>query len=68
MGLRSIGCSWSAADGLLVEGPPGAILLLAALVGMRGWDPGEYTEHAVGSLLAELVAGAGAGTRPVRDK
>jgi AcrR family transcriptional regulator len=40
----------------------------AALVGMRGWDPGEYTERTAGSLLAELVAGAGADTRPVRDK
>ena len=27
----------------------------AALVGMRGWDPREYTERTVGSLLAELV-------------
>jgi hypothetical protein len=23
---------------------------------MRGWDPGEYTERTVGSLLAELVS------------
>jgi len=23
---------------------------------MRGWDPREYTERTVGSLLAELVA------------
>jgi hypothetical protein len=35
----------------------------AHLVGMRGWDPGEYTEHTVGSLLAELVTGAGAGNQ-----
>jgi hypothetical protein len=28
----------------------------AALVTMRGWDPREYTERTVGSLLAELVA------------
>jgi AcrR family transcriptional regulator len=40
----------------------------AALVGMRGWAPGQYTERTVASLLAELVAGAGAGTRLVRDK
>ena len=25
-------------------------------VGMRDWDPGEYTERTVGSLLAELVS------------
>jgi AcrR family transcriptional regulator len=40
----------------------------AALVGMRGWDPREYTERTVASLLAELVAGAGTDTGPVRDK
>jgi hypothetical protein len=28
----------------------------AALVTMRSWDPREYTERTVGSLLAELVA------------
>jgi hypothetical protein len=27
----------------------------AHLVGLRGWDPAAYTEHTVGSLLAELV-------------
>ena len=37
----------------------------AHLVGMRGWDPGEYTECTVGSLLAELVDGEGS-TNPVR--
>jgi hypothetical protein len=31
----------------------------AALVGMRGWDPREYTERTAGSLLAELVTAAG---------
>jgi AcrR family transcriptional regulator len=40
----------------------------AALTGMRGWDRHAYTERTVGSLLAELVAGAGADTRAVRDK
>jgi hypothetical protein len=34
---------------------------------MRGWDPAEYTERTVTSLLVELVAGAGAGTGSVRD-
>jgi AcrR family transcriptional regulator len=28
----------------------------AHLVGMRGWDPGTYTEHTIGSLLAELTS------------
>jgi hypothetical protein len=28
----------------------------AHLVGMRGWNPGYYTERTVGSLLAELVS------------
>lgn len=27
----------------------------AHLVGMRGWDPADYTERTVGSLLAELI-------------
>jgi hypothetical protein len=37
----------------------------AHLVGMRGWDPGEFTERTIGSLLAELVTGGG-GARPGR--
>lgn len=28
----------------------------AHLVGMRGWDPGTYTERTIGSLLAELIS------------
>ena len=28
----------------------------AYLVGMRGWDPGTYTERTIGSLLAELIS------------
>lgn len=31
----------------------------ATLVGMRGWDPREYTERTVGSLMAELVTAPG---------
>jgi AcrR family transcriptional regulator len=28
----------------------------AHMVGMRGWDPGRYTERTVGSLLEELIS------------
>ena len=28
----------------------------AHLVGMRGWDPGTYTERTISSLLAELIS------------
>jgi AcrR family transcriptional regulator len=28
----------------------------AHLVGIRGWDPGTYTERTIGSLLAELIS------------
>ena len=43
----------TAADWAWARVQPGS---WAALVGMRGWDPREYTERTVGSLLAELVA------------
>ena len=42
----------TAADWAWARVQPGS---WAALVGMRGWDPREYTERTVGSLLAELV-------------
>jgi uncharacterized protein (TIGR03083 family) len=59
--LAATDCDWSGGDGLLVEGPIGAILLLltgrrAGLVQLSG--PG----------VLELVAGAGAGTGSVRDQ
>jgi AcrR family transcriptional regulator len=54
----------TAADWAWARVQPGS---WAGLVGMRGWAPGQYTEHTVGSLLAELVAGAGTGTGSVRD-
>ena len=64
-------CSWSAGDGLLVEGPIGAILLLltgrpAGLAQLSG--PGARELSAVGLGQDELVAGAGTDTGPVRDK
>jgi uncharacterized protein (TIGR03083 family) len=72
-GLRfaATDCSWSAGDGLLVEGPIGAILLLltgrrAALAQLSG--PGARELSPVGLDQDELVAGAGTDTGPVRDK
>ena len=64
-------CSWSAGDGLLVEGSIGAILLLltgrrAALAQLSG--PGTRELSAVGLGQDELVAGTGTDTGPVRDK
>ena len=64
-------CSWSAGDGLLVEGPIGAILLLltgrpAGLAQLSG--PGARELSAVGLGQDELVAGAGTDTGRVRDK
>jgi len=64
-------CSWSAGDGLLVEGPIGAILLLltgrpAGLAQLSGPGAGELS--AVGLGQDELVAGAGTDTGRVRDK
>jgi AcrR family transcriptional regulator len=46
----------TAADWAWARVQPGS---WAALVGMRGWDPREYTERTAGSLLAELVTAAG---------
>lgn len=54
----------TAADWAWARVQPGS---WAGLVGMRGWAPGQYTERTVGSLLAELVAGAETGTGSVRD-
>ena len=54
----------TAADWAWARVQPGS---WAGLVGMRGWAPGPYTERTVGSLLAELVAGAGTDTGSVRD-
>jgi len=45
----------TAADWAWARVQPGS---WAALVGMRGWNPREYTERTVGSLLAELVTAA----------
>ena len=36
------------------------------LVGERGWRPGDYTERAVGSILAEVLAPAKLARRPPR--
>ena len=46
----------TAADWAWARVQPGS---WAALVGMRGWDPREYIERTVGSLLAELVTASG---------
>ena len=54
----------TAADWAWARVQPGS---WAGLVGMRGWAAGQYTERTIGSLLAELVAGAGTGTGSVRD-
>jgi AcrR family transcriptional regulator len=54
----------TAADWAWARVQPGS---WAGLVGMRGWASGQYTERTIGSLLAELVAGAGTGTGSVRD-
>jgi AcrR family transcriptional regulator len=51
--LASAWTGETAADWAWARVQPGS---WAALVGMRGWDPREYTERTVGSLLAELVA------------
>jgi uncharacterized protein (TIGR03083 family) len=59
--LAATDCSWSAGDGLLVEGPMSAILLL--LTGRRAG-----LAELSGPGVAGLAAGAGAGTGSVRDK
>jgi len=58
--LAATDCSWSAGDGLLVEGPISAILLL--LTGRRAG-----LAQLSGPGIPGLVAGAGAGTGSVRD-
>ena len=57
--LAATDCSWSAGDGLLVEGPISAILLL--LTGRRAG-----LAQLSGPGIPGLVAGAGAGTGSVR--
>ena len=37
----------------------GRYSLVARFSALCGWDPGEYTERTVGSLLAELVTAPG---------
>jgi hypothetical protein len=51
----------TAADWAWARVQPGS---WGALAGMRGWTPGQYAERTVGSLLAELVAGAGRAPGP----
>jgi len=58
--LAATDCSWSAGDGLLVEGPISTILLL--LTGRRAG-----LAQLSGPGVPGLVAGAGAGTGSVRD-